>query len=491
MATTVYFANVSKRRNSTLQGTFSTSFDVVLKEPTSIDRPKFHLSAASFDYNAAKWGNRYYFVDDVVSVGNGRWEVSCVLDVLATYKADILASTQFVSYSSAGNGTWLPDVRIPVESNATTAENSISVPIFNNVGSYILTTLGMFGVSSYRVSKSTLNNLVEELQTWVDDANDVIKNGLSNTLESLASALIDTGVVGNTYELAPQCVRNCVWVPFDAGTIDGGSSLMNLTLGNYQCKDSGGNFLYGYELNTIYFYLATGINIPWQYSDWRRAQCESVYLFLPFVGMIQLSSDSLAQETYLQIIVTITPSDGGVCYEVKAGNQTLGTFGGECAAQVPVGINQLQGLGKTASTVIGGLGKNVAKGVVSTVVATAASGIGGGVATGVASLVGTAAHAAYDVANGMNTTNPTVVGGVGGGAAGGQDLTIRCYTVAHSTSTNPASMQNTMGLPTMKPMSLATLTGFCQCANAHVSAAAQAQELDALDSYLNSGFYIE
>ena len=48
-----------------------------------------------------------------------------------------------------------------------------------------------------------------------------------------------------------------------------------------------------------------------------------------------------------------------------------------------------------------------------------------------------------------------------------------------------------MGLPTMKPISLSTLTGFCQCANAHVEAPAQASELDAIDRYLNSGFYIE
>ena len=490
MAETFYFANVTKRRNSTLQGTFTDYFEVNFKEPTSIINPRLVISAASFSYNAAKWGDRYYFIDNIVSVGNGRWEVSCVLDVLATYKTEILASTQFVSYSSAGNGSWLQDMRIPVLNDVTTRENTIGVTLFSNTGSYILTTLGMFGVSSYRVSKSTLNNLVEELQTWVDDANNVIKAGLSNTLDSLTTALIDTGVVGNTYELAPQCVRNCVWVPFDAGTIDAGSSLMNLTLGNYQCKDSGGNFLYGYELNQIYFYLATGINIPWQYSDWRRAVCEDIYLFLPFVGMIQLSSDSLAESTYLQIIVTITPSDGGVCYEVKAGDQTLGTFGGECAAQVPVGINQLQGLGKTASTVIGGLGKRVAKGVISTGAAALAAPVAG-VAVGAANLVGTVAGTAYDVANAMNTTNPSVVGGVGGGAAGGQDLTIRCYSVAHGTSTSPSSMATTMGLPTMKPMSLSGLTGYCQCANAHVAAAAQSEELEAIDAFLNSGFFIE
>ena len=52
-------------------------------------------------------------------------------------------------------------------------------------------------------------------------------------------------------------------------------------------------------------------------------------------------------------------------------------------------------------------------------------------------------------------------------------------------------MKQTMGLPTMKPLSLSGLTGYCQCANAHVECAAQANELDAIDYYLNSGFFIE
>ena len=84
MAITVYFANIAKRRNSTLQGTFTTSFDCTLKAACSVDRPTFLVSAASMPYNMAKWDDRYYFIDDVVSVRNGQWEVSCVLDVLAT-----------------------------------------------------------------------------------------------------------------------------------------------------------------------------------------------------------------------------------------------------------------------------------------------------------------------------------------------------------------------------------------------------------------------
>ena len=99
--------------------------------------------------------------------------------------------------------------------------------------------------------------------------------------------------------------------------------------------------------------------------------------------------------------------------------------------------------------------------------------------------------AAYDVANTQATTHFSCIGGIGGGAGCGLDLDVTCYTVAHDTVVAPADMQQTMGVPTMKPTLLSGLTGYCQCANAHVSAPAMGPELDAIDTYLNSGFYIE
>ena len=84
MSISVSFAKASKRRNSTKQASFSTSFDCVLKAPTSLDKPTFLLSAGSFDFNLAYFEGRYYFVDDIGIGRKGQFEVSCGLDVLAT-----------------------------------------------------------------------------------------------------------------------------------------------------------------------------------------------------------------------------------------------------------------------------------------------------------------------------------------------------------------------------------------------------------------------
>lgn len=485
MAETVYFANVTKRRNSTLQGTFSTSFDVVLKAPTSIDRPTFHISAASFDYNAAKWGNRYYFIDDVVSVGNGRWEVSCVLDVLATYKTEILASTQFVSYSSHNTSIWLPDTRIPLLSDAQSSSASAAVSLFSKTGFLVFSAVGEKGCFSYILNEGGVKMLLDQITQWGDDSADHIFNdfvydftSVETALQSIGEMMTRTGFLGNAYADAPNCIRSCIWVPFSPSFFSGGTATDPIYLGAFNTNLYAANCITG-NVDTAF-----SVSIPWHYNDWRRAVCEDVYIYLPFVGMVNLSADSLAQETTITGRVSVTATDGVVCYELKAGSQVIGTYGGQCSANYPIGISQQASAGQLAQAAFAGAERVVNAAINSSISPLSAAGAAAG-----AALAGI--DTKYTVENIRATRYNSCVGGIGGGAGAGLDFDIKCFTVSHGTSVAPADMAATMGRPTMQPMALATLTGFCQCANAHVAAPAQAQELDAIDRYLNGGFYIE
>lgn len=484
----VSFGHLSKRKNSTMRpGGLSDSRNVRLKEATSIDNPTFIMQGNDFDYNYAKWDNRYYFVDNVVSVHDNLTEISCVLDVLATYKDEILASTQYVTYSSVSGGQWLQDNRLPVMKNALTAVNTANLDFPSTQGSFILTVLGQSGVDCFRVTRSTINSLIKELQSWNQDTLNDIKISLAYGTEeeryqSLANAMLDSGFLGNEYEVAVQCIRSCHWVPFD-GTVIGGDSTQ-IYLGNYPCRAADASALTGYKLNMSWTGGNVGLSIPWHYADWRRTYCEKVYLYLPFVGMIVLNSDDINGVTGLIIKYAITPSDGQVCYEVSAGDQVIGTYGGNCAMQIPIGINQKASLGDIVTTLFAGTEKTVNMAINSSIspISAGAAGVGAAFA---------GVEAAYNLGNVMLSTTPSTVGGIGGGAGAGLDLQAKCFTVAHPTVIEPSQMQLTMGVPTMKPLQLSSCHGYCQCANAHVSAPAQAAELDAIDMYLNSGFYIE
>lgn len=484
---TVSFGTFSKRRNSTKQpSTLSDQRTVTLKESTSQDRPIFICTGNNFNYNYCMWDGKYYFIDEIISLRNNEIEIHCVMDALATYKAEILASTQYVCYSSQSGGVWLPDTRIPVLKETVTARSSTSLAsLFNTTGFYVLSATGKDGCCMYAMDKSQLNALIDSINTWADNLIDYVVNDhgnygydfstVENGLESLGKMSIQTGVVGNAYSNAPSCIRSCIWVPFFASPFaDSGAQLF---LGSF---DTG---IHPFTVKAQPITGSVSVSIPWIHSDWRRMY-EDVYIYLPLAGMIQLSADSLTNVSALTIEYSATASDGVVAYTVKAGGNVIGTFGGQCSANYPIGINQQASAGEVIQSIMSGATNMVNAAINSSISPVSMAAAGAGVA-----LEGV--NAAYNTQNVINSTHPSTIGGVGGGAGSGLDLNVQCYVVSHDTVITPSDMKNTMGLPTMQPLALSGLTGFCQCANAHVDAPATAGELNAIDYFLNSGFFIE
>lgn len=475
MSHTIYAGNVSKRKNSTLQPSLSTSFDVLLKTPTSLHMPTFTISASAFDYNYLKWNDRYYFVTDVVARNNSLFEVSAVVDVLATYKSDILASTQFVSYSSVSGGNWIADTRIPTLKNATVARNATTMNfLFTDGGFYVLSAVGKDGCHAYCVDSTLLDGLIDDLSSWTDDiTNDFLNNLPTNAstaaeaVENLYNVLARSGAVGNAYTDAPSCIRSCIWVPFFASFFAGSSK--RIYLGQYDTTKT------AFLCKSTPVSRTVTVSIPWQFTDWRRAVCEEIYLYLPLVGLVNVPSDEIVNETSLSITWSATATDGCIAYIIKAGSQVVGTYGANCSVNYPIGISQQASAGEIVQSVSAGAQKTIS----------------GGITGGVTGAIGNGLSAAYDVLNVASTAHNSCVGGIGGGAGTGLDLDAICFSVAHPTIITPSEMAATMGVPTMKPLQLSNCSGYCQCANAHVSAAAESQELDAIDAFLNSGFYIE
>lgn len=493
MSHTIYAGKIAKRKNSTLQPTLNTSFDVLLKSPTSLHTPTFTISAASFDYNYLKWGDRYYFVTDVTSRNNGLWDVSAVVDVLATFKADILASTQFVSYSSQSGSSWLADMRIPLQKNATVAQATSTMNfLFTTAGFYVLSVVGKNGCELWMCDINHLHDLLDKITDWSDDLIDDVMNGNypwtggtaatydfsspQSAIESMAKMNALTGFAGNAYTDAPNCIRSCIWVPFFASFFTNGSG--EIYLGQFPTGVS------TFKCTSNPVSRAVTVSIPWQFSDWRRAVCEEVYLYLPLVGMVNIPSDEIVNESSVTIEWSATATDGCIAYRVSAGNQVIGCYGANCSVNYPIGVSQQASAGEIVQTAIPAITKTVSGGI---------NGFAKGGALGAAGgIAKEAIIGAYDVANVALTRHNSSIGGIGGGAGTGLTLDCKCFTVAHPTVIAPSDMRDTMGVPTMKPLALATLTGYCECANAHVAATgAESQELEEIDMYLNSGFYIE
>ena len=478
MSHTIYAGSVSKRKNSTLQPSLSTSFDVLLKTPTSLHTPTFTISAASFPYNYLKWDDRYYFVTDVVAKNNSLFEVSAVVDVLATFKSSVLATTAYVLYDSVAN-TELPDNRLPMKTTKTVQASTAACPFTPDSGCYILSLTGSHNTSGvYKCTGSELAALIDDVSDISDNIWD--ETGITPPSPPAQPAdVVDAIVKFGEFQMdvfkyilqicqkavsqffgsgnIPENIRECRYIPFNVGTTQGGNKIY---LGTFETKQTLG------KLNTETVHRTTSVSIPWQATDFRRrAPYTDIYLYLPYIGMIRLSSENLAGQSSITVAYTLALRDGSMICTVSSGSEILGQFSGNVGASVPVGISNIN-LPKAAQSVISGVANAAAK------------NIGG---------VGLAAINFGD----SITPNFTCIGGLDGIAGIAANQNITCYTVFHDTIVAPNSQLATIGAPSMCPKSLGSLTGYVQCADAHVSAPAELQELEELDNYLNSGFYIE
>ena len=482
----VSFGSFSKRRNSTKQpGSLSDSRNCKLKETTSIDAPTFIITGDDFNYNYAQWGSCYYFITDIRSVHNGLTEIDCVLDPLATYKAEILASTQYVCYSNISGGIWLPDTRIPVFARGIGSHQDIVNPNFSRSGSYILSVNGQNGCELYKVTRANLTQLLNRINTWRDDAKDAFLDNLVapggdivQATENLYTVVARSGAFGNAYSEAPACIRSCIWVPFGNGVFNVTAANKEIYLGQFATG------VYADAISSAPYMETFTFTIDWQYNDWRRSKCEDLYIYLPLVGVSSIDSENIASNSTLTIKYSLSPTDGAVAYELISKSQIIGTYGASCAANYPIGISQQSSAGEIISSILNGTEKIFNSAINSSISPVSMAAAGGGMAF-------QAVNATYNSIQTINSRHNTTIGGIGGGVGSGLDLFARLYHVVHETVIQPSNMAATMGVPTMKPLQLSQCSGFCQCANAHVEAPAMAAELDAIDSFLNSGFYIE
>ena len=475
MALTAVFYNFSKRQNSTKvpANLAGTSFNVVLKNPTSMNAPVFTLNADTFSFNYCSFNGAYYFVTDVVSVRNDIWEIHCTKDVLATYRTQILASPAYVLYDSVGNPE-IVDSRLAIKTSRTLAENSVAFPNVLAAGTYVLTCVGQESCASWwnvdpkAIELSTIYsnayNAVEEPfvpQSW-SQVPEAIAHGLAYLGEVVTKGISYLLSNGN----AIDAIRNCIWLPFRP--IVSGSS-HPLYLGNY---DTG---ISGYRIDSPVVQLdQVTVNIPWQYTDWRRnAPYTQVYLYLPFIGIVALPSAQLTGAESLVIRAALNVISGDLSINVNNGTQVLGSYGANVAMNVPIGSsNAVQRQVVNSIVAAGGA------------IVSAASGLG--IAAGAAALSGIAGAAASQIAG-----VPTCVGGLSTGSASGLSTNIICFTSCHDTNVAPGSVADVIGLPAFRRELLSSVSGYVQTHEFSLQADAPDQDLQRVNTYLNGGAFLE
>lgn len=123
------------------------TFDCLFKSGTSILRPTIVIKSsdnlAMYNYMYISDMSRYYFIDDVVSLHNDIWEISGHVDVLETYKGDILGNEAILENTQVLNANkYLQDNDVFV-TNCKHKTDIVQFPSgLLDTGEFILITAG-------------------------------------------------------------------------------------------------------------------------------------------------------------------------------------------------------------------------------------------------------------------------------------------------------------------------------------------------------------
>lgn len=484
----VSFATTDKRVNSTAEVVTGESLKCFLKDPVSIITPTLyiHLEHNSPSYaEVFKWNymyieefGRYYFITDIVSESSKLVLVYGQVDVLGTYREQILNTKAFIQYSSAKSNPLLHDTRIHVERKGhMRVTDVLAFDFINSGGCYIVTFGSQGGVSQSAVmTELDMRNLGSKL--WGTDAVTKLKDNLLNPITLISS---------------------CVWIPISPDKVRSGQTFdfkvadETIMSGLSKAKDVvEGNITYNfahlmpweaYNRETGEYSYGTYLNVE-PYTQ--------VKLVLPGAGVVQLPLDQIMGNAHepdynIEIIYNFSPVTGDIMYEIRK----LSGFSGSSFYKMPLlmvhgSLGTPISISSSATNVAGALSSGV-----NTIVSTGVSALG-------AALTGSpfmAMSAARSMINGTmdtvlqaNSTQNSLSGYMGGFESAYFNQWIVFILEWYQPSDVAQNYEETIGLPYFKASLIKEhMGGVIKCTGAWVEAEGATQtEQQMIAQYVNS-----
>lgn len=525
------------------------------KRPTSMDNPVIvlaidHGTVADDDelvrqVNYAKMFDQYYWVNRITSVNLNHWELELEIDPLATARSDIMNTNAFVMYWG-GDNDQLIDTRLPRRTSGASNATKATLPFVQQV-CYIMTAVSKVGVRNYLFTeRSTIETIMNAYQNYEDNlkasivkpvAQDTNKDydeskptnniataitsfcnkvisGFNTLGEILWGATVTTANVGRVMDN----IKSVIALPFYVRDATAGSA--EVTIGEFKTGINAplisSNFTLEKEVTFSVLDNENGISPSWlrrnQFTRWR--------LYIPYIGCIELPSDLMYNGRNIKITFSLNVLSGAMTATVKLAAQDGGGEYYVGAYSAGVAVNLMMGsvnpdLMNVASNAlsfagnIGTAGMMLTNGAINAVGKGTIAVLGGGQFSGLAlggsdnsmNSGGTGAFRAAVAAgqNALNIANDlaapigSVIGGNSGGAILTADNMIVCMSATWrvSESDDPNTVKNVIGTPYFRKGRIGSMGGYVMCNGASVSTDMQPEEIDAINTYLNTGCFIE
>ena len=142
----IKIGNYTSEKNSFPKSkTWALDLSGQLKNTSSIVNPTILVEAvnpSAYNYMYIPEFERYYFIDDIVSVNNNKWEVSGHVDVLETYKNSILSQSAVIKRQQNKFNLYLNDPDFQTYNYDMIQTKKFSASGFNKALNYVLVVNG-------------------------------------------------------------------------------------------------------------------------------------------------------------------------------------------------------------------------------------------------------------------------------------------------------------------------------------------------------------
>lgn len=470
---TVEFWAFSKKRNSTKQptpgsGTSYTNFQ--LKEATSILNPVIYISVSgmsvpsvapvnTYTYCYINKFNRYYFVDDWTYVNN-MWEGHLSIDVLASHKTEIGATSAYVERSASSYDGSIIDKLYPANTDYDVQYASLAYAYLNvapSGGTYVVGVINNIApnagaVTYYAMTQSQLGDLLGYMfgnDIWNGSGITEISSGL---FKSMFNPM--------------QYIVSCMWFPFPMETFS--STSATVYLGYYSTGVSAKVLTSLAHKAYITGTVPSHPQASSRGSFLNYAPYTDVTVYIPPFGSIPIDTAFFENGRYLYCPYWVDHITGEATIRVSvcASNNMVETYiCAERSSKLGVSIQLAQVMADYSHTI-----------------QTMQSGMSGGIAGMIAGAIGATVQSALDAKFPAVSTS---------GSNGSFMETIQAGVIV-AKFTKVVSEDNTdMGRPLMQTKTLNTLSGFIKCAEAHFASPCLASEREKVESFMLSGFYYE
>ena len=448
------FWNFKKRVNSTKQPSEEgVSIPFKYKDASDLHNPIITMSNWNVEWNYCKINDLYFYVDSCSPVATNLFQVKLTIDVLATYKSDILATRANVIYSANKWDKDLVDNRYLLSANFMEVVREATVA-FSNKGTFVLTVMATGSIPTGIAT------------TYYIKAEDMVAIAVKvNTTNTWQDLLQNIGGWGNAF-------ISLHYMPYPLSRI-GTTTKSKLAIGEYIDTEIEVDVQTS-EYNTVIEPVEYELPLDWVYDDFRNtSRFTQMTLDIPGYGLINLNATDFYKQTSILIKEYVDYYTGSVTWEIRALpiNKVITRVSANLKVTLP--------LGQTQGTTQAGIG------ALASTAATTALSLSGHPYAAITS-------GAYAIANAFHPTPITAFGSISGSFINGNMTRKLVLRIKYFFNNDvPENFNTICGGLVNRVLQLSECVGYVKTDSASVSADAYLTELNQINTMLNGGVFIE